>query len=51
MTDAVVKLQDDIIPTKDTKLVLAGVVTVPPIGKYKLDGKINPIKLLKRPYI
>jgi hypothetical protein len=32
MTEAVVKLQEGVIPTKDTKLVLAGVVTVPPIG-------------------
>ena len=31
---AVVKLENDVIPTKDTKLLLAGIVSIPPIGKH-----------------
>ena len=36
MTKAIVALDKDTIPTKDTRLLLAGVVSVPPIGKHVL---------------
>jgi hypothetical protein len=35
MSGVVVKLDKDVVPTKDTRLVLAGVVSVPPIGNKK----------------
>ncbi len=47
MADAVVKLDKDTIPTKDTKLVLAGVVPVPPIGKIYMIVSNKPLFLIK----
>jgi hypothetical protein len=52
MTEAVVQLQNDVIPTKDTKLVLAGVVRVPPIGNKCFDANNEiDIMLLKCIYL
>lgn len=37
---AVVKLEKDVVPTKDTRLLLAGAVSVPPIGKVLLNNLV-----------
>lgn len=34
---AIVKLENDVIPTKDTKLLLAGIVSIPPVGKHSIS--------------
>lgn len=38
MSESPVKLSKGTVPTKDTKIILAGAVKVPPIGTYTLLG-------------
>lgn len=39
-----IKLESDIIPTKDTKLKLAGIIEIPPVGKKKIKIESMLIK-------
>lgn len=37
-TTYIAKLDDDVVPSQNTKILFAGQVPVPPIGKLALDG-------------